>query len=180
MANLSDFFNKAKKTLGEAVDKTAETVGDLTQTGKYKLEISKYNSQIKEVQNELGKALIQAKTENKSNEELLKFIDEAHEKVLKANEEIERVEKLIVELNNKDEIKAEVVDAEEVSSSYEEVSCCESELSEEVVDDCCTSVEEGSDSEVVETVEESCCGSDEEDSCACSSGIVEEIKLKDE
>ncbi len=129
MANFGEIMNKVTKTVGQALDKTAETVGDLTQKGKYKLEINKYEGEIKTIKSQLGKTIIDARLGGQSNEDLGSVIDVKLAKVQSLQEEIERVKKLSAELGEpiEDEAEIEEVEAEVV----EHTGCgCKSDDSE--------------------------------------------------
>ncbi len=98
MADVGGFFKKMGKTIGEAADKTAKTAGDLTQKGKYKVEINKYEGEIKTVKASLGKDIIEGKLAGKGDAEVLEMVSAAFTRVQELNAEIARVETLIAEV----------------------------------------------------------------------------------
>ncbi len=107
---MAGFFSKVGNAVSEAANKTAKAAGDMTQKGKYKLEINKYQGEIKDTQHSLGKEIVESRLAGKTNEELAAVIDEAVAKVQHLNSEIERVNKLAQEVG------------ETVESSVQEVS----------------------------------------------------------
>ncbi len=72
---MAGFFSKVGSAVTDAANKAAKATGDMTQKGKYKLEITKNQNEIKSVQNSLGRDIIESRLAGKTNDELASLID---------------------------------------------------------------------------------------------------------
>ncbi len=95
---MAGFFNKFSEAVGDAFNKASDVAGDLTQTAKFKMEISKYNGEIKELEVKLGRDIVASRLKGATNESLFPSIDECMERIVFLKSEIERVEKQIADL----------------------------------------------------------------------------------
>ncbi len=166
MADVGGFFKRMGSAISDAADKTAKTAGDLAEKGKYKVEISKYESEIKTIKANLGKDIIDGKLAGKGDAEVLEMVQEAFTKVESLNTEIARVQTQISEVGVEkvedlplDEVDA-AIPAEAVQTEAVEAEAIPSEgIQAQVVE---------SEVELPELDKVDTCGCGiEKDSCVC-------------
>lgn len=177
MADIAGFFKKLGDKVEDMANKTAKTAGDLTQKGKYKVEINKYRTEIKNVQTKLGRDVIEAKLAGHGNEAVLELVDGAFAKIEELKAEIKRVEVLFAEVGMEagekfedfaddlaDELEEKTEDAadfaadlgDELKDKAEDVATAAEDLGEELKDTAQDAAEavEGKVEDVKESIED--------------------------